>query len=335
MCETLLVHAACDNPGPRTQGYWHRQCLGVPAAEGGIDPGRNGRGPQEARVPDFDKLMSDVSTTLETLAVFGGSCAAGMDALPASDPCERALKQYTALLFNEASGELQMGCGVDLAAEGCMSSNVLELMDELAGLIIAGECDTAAACAAAVNEGSGLAETGRTDPSVESGQGLENNTSTAVLRVASGPEVVLRSEVLPRSGARSTERPSGETGSVLAVRVFEPGIDAEAVAQKKSQPPATELDMIRGHLSLLAGGSAPDDAWDAARDALLTALSGGYDPELRLEMVKALAGKLDVAYDSLLVDHLRDIHQEAMDFEKKGVAQEAERILRQWEPSEE
>ena len=47
----FLPTVGCCRPEPVSQGFWHRQCLGVPAAEGGIDPGRNGHGPKEPTEP--------------------------------------------------------------------------------------------------------------------------------------------------------------------------------------------------------------------------------------------------------------------------------------------
>ena len=43
----------------------------------------------------------------------------GMDAVPSSDPCERALKQYTSLLLNIESGRVSEGCGINPAKSGC------------------------------------------------------------------------------------------------------------------------------------------------------------------------------------------------------------------------
>jgi hypothetical protein len=153
---TCPLGGHCD-ADPRTQGYWHRQCLGVPAAEGGIDPGRNGRGPNSPTEPDFaSDLMPEVDLMLENnLGEFGGSCAAGMDANPPSDPCERAIKQFTALLFNQVSNRLQAGCEIDVSVAGCNATTVAELVDEVAGLINSGNpdsCRQAADCAGTVNE---------------------------------------------------------------------------------------------------------------------------------------------------------------------------------------
>lgn len=144
------VEANCD---PRTQGYWYRQCLGIPGAEGGIDPGRNGLGPAVVTEPDFGDLVASVESILQNTGVeFAPACAGGMDADPPSDPRERAIKQYTALLFNLESDRLQCG-DIDVSPAGCSSTTVGDLRDEIASLIIGGDYKQAAACAAFANEG--------------------------------------------------------------------------------------------------------------------------------------------------------------------------------------
>jgi len=144
-------------PDPTTQGYWHRQCLGVPEGEGGIDPGRNGRGPQSPTEPGFvDELMPCAFARLEAAGLFGLMTCEGMDADPASDACQKAEKQLTALILNVCSGRVQETCLVDLSAQGCLSTDLDGLIVELAGYIQAGSCQQASACAATINEGFGL-----------------------------------------------------------------------------------------------------------------------------------------------------------------------------------
>ena len=67
-----------------------------------------------------------------------------------------ATKQLTALILNVCSGLLTECCEVDLSAEGCSSTNVGDLIDEIADLIAGESCHQAADCAAAVNEGTAL-----------------------------------------------------------------------------------------------------------------------------------------------------------------------------------
>jgi hypothetical protein len=163
-----------DDPEPRTQGFWHRQCLGLssndPVCEG-IDPGRNGRGPQSPTVENFCPDLYDCADDrLNDLGLFvGADPCDGMDADPPSDKCEKAKKQTTALVFNVCWGELEDGCEIDVSAEGCSSTNVGDLLTELAGLINDGidnndpaSCNQAAACADAVNNGFALTGGGLT-----------------------------------------------------------------------------------------------------------------------------------------------------------------------------
>lgn len=148
----------CPLPGagecaPLTQGYWHRQCLGMDVADGGIDPGRNGRGPTQVFEPDFADLLTPVEDILaSTIGTFGPACAEGMDADPPRDKCEKAIKQYTALLFNAESDRLVCGV-IDVSSEGCSSTTVGDLINEIGALINAGECKVASDCAAFANEG--------------------------------------------------------------------------------------------------------------------------------------------------------------------------------------
>jgi hypothetical protein len=146
----------CD-PNPLTQGYWHRQCLGIPASEGGINPGRNGRGPGKILESGFvETLKPCADAKLEELGFFGITTCEGLDANPANDPCEKALKQLTALILNVCSGRLTNGCEVDVSGEGGSSTNVGDLIMEVAALIDDGSCQQAADLAAAINEGWGL-----------------------------------------------------------------------------------------------------------------------------------------------------------------------------------
>jgi hypothetical protein len=148
-------------PDPASQGYWHRQCLGVPAGEGGMDPGRNGRGPSAPTEPLFvEELMPCADDRLEDLGLYGTWTCDGMNANPANDPCEKAEKQLTALLLNVCSDRLQETCEMDLAAQGCLASDIGGLMVEVAGYILAGSCQQAMECAAAVNDGTGLVDGG-------------------------------------------------------------------------------------------------------------------------------------------------------------------------------
>jgi hypothetical protein len=331
----VLFRTPCEDPAPLSQGYWHRQCLGADL----IDPGRNGRGPQEPLEPNFDKLETDVSLRLQSagLPVFF-ACSDGMDADPASDPCQRATKQLTALLFNLESGGLTPFCEVDLSAQGCVSTNAGDLVNEVANLIIGGNCQQAADCAGAVNESlasESLALPSGTNPDFG---GLEptatfakpNNPGRAAIRTLPRRDTATQ----PVQPADSTRTPVAVFDGARAVRSAE-GADADADRTEPAAPmDENPVEAIERHLMILANGSSLQEHLGTSTAALLTALSGGYELELRLQIVKGLLGKVDVAYESLLAEHLRHIRDEAVDFGKEDLAKEAEKLLKHLEPAE-
>jgi PKD repeat protein len=159
---TVVVRDDCPpppcppEPDPRSQGYWHRQCLGLPEPVG-IDPGREGRGPQAPNDPDFEPTYRECADqALEDAGFFGMTTCEGMDADLANDQCEKAKKQYTAMLLNICSGRIADGCEVDPMATGCDATSIGALKTEIAGLIMSGDCNKAKSCAASVNEGYAL-----------------------------------------------------------------------------------------------------------------------------------------------------------------------------------
>jgi hypothetical protein len=321
----------CGNGVPRSQGYWHRQCLGIPAGEGGIDPGRNGRGPSEPIEPNFQNvLMPEVDLELQNrLFLFGGTCQDGMDADPPSDQCQKAIKQYTALLLNVESGKLQNGCTVDVSAEGCGSTNVGDLLNELAGLILGGDCNRAADCAGAVNEGTALESLTVFDEVASASDAPEPSTIPVAKAHSVGTP---RSTHQGQDSAAQLVQPSVSTESPLMI--WDPGADVDADADTDAvvEPSAPVDDdpvgAIRRHLAVLDDPTAPESAWAVSTDALLTALSGGYELGVRVQIVKALLGRVDAAYNSLLAEHLHAIHREAADFEKEDLAREAKQLLK-------
>ena len=91
---------------------------------------------------------------------------------------------------------------------------------------------------------------------------------------------------------------------------------------------ADALEAIQLHLSIVADASSLQEDLEASTDALLTVLSGGYELEVRIQVVRRLLRRADVRYESLLVEHLRDIRDHAMDLENEAVAKEAKQLLR-------
>jgi hypothetical protein len=171
-CTDFDAYCVLCEPDPASQGYWHRQCLGLPVSEGGIDPGRHGHGPSSPTEPGFaDTLMPCAEARLEDLGFYGMSTCEGMDAVPPSDACERALKQLTALILNVCSDRLQDTCPVNATGEGCSAGTLSDLIDEIAGLIQGGSCQTAGACAAATNEGNTVPADGGGSAASENAEG--------------------------------------------------------------------------------------------------------------------------------------------------------------------
>jgi hypothetical protein len=102
--------------------------------------------------------MECANLELADLGFFEDETCSGIDARPANDDCERALRQLTALVLNVCSGRLQDACPVCLASCGFdgADGNVTELIDEITADIQSGFCKQAAEKAALVNEGEGL-----------------------------------------------------------------------------------------------------------------------------------------------------------------------------------
>jgi hypothetical protein len=111
--------------------------------------------------------------------------------------------------------------------------------------------------------------------------------------------------------------------------------DAASSAQESRATPSDPRQQIGQHLALLSDHAATKEARRASEDALLTALGGGYEPDLRLKIVRGLVGKLDVAYEPLLAKHLEGIRDEAREIGNDRLAKEAVRLLESLEASRE
>ena len=332
----------CDDPDPRTQGYWNRQCLGA----GLITAGRNGRGPTEVLEPEFLKdLVPAVDLQLQGSVFETRTCEDGMDAVPPSDPCERALKQYTALLLNVESGRLQNGCEVDPLVVGCSSTNIGDLVNELAGLINSGDpdmCKQAAECAGAVNEGLGILLPAGSGVPVAADQDFGGlpGIDPVVQESEAGPEII----EVSTTGAEASN-PMVTSEEAIEMEPTDPvvlqvvGIETPAEVEPSGQEPdVAEIGAAKAldrHLAVLTNPSAPEKARKISEDALLNALGGGYEPERRIGIVKILVGQVDVALHSLLAKHLEDIRAEAREAGDVKLDKEADRLLKQLEPTQE
>ena len=104
--------------------------------------------------PGFvEELMPCADERLANLGFTDDTTCSGLDAHSSNDPCERALKQLSALILNACSGRVTGSCGVDVGVQGCVAATVGQLIEEAAELIHSGECRQAASCVALVNEG--------------------------------------------------------------------------------------------------------------------------------------------------------------------------------------
>jgi hypothetical protein len=103
-------------------------------------------------------------------------------------------------------------------------------------------------------------------------------------------------------------------------------------AQVPVAPPEHTAMTLLKHLAVVSNPSAPEQALKVSRDALLNALSGGHEPDVRIAIVHGLLGRIDVAYHGLIAAHLEAIRTEATDSGHDDLAQEATRLLQQFEP---
>jgi hypothetical protein len=137
----------CERSDPVGPGYWHRQCMGVPTAEGGLSHGR-GRGPTRTHEPGFaTDLMSCADSLLQDLGVGTTVCEA-IEADPPSDPCEQARRRLATLVLNVCSDRQRTSCTVE---SRCGAGTIGELLEEAAALIADDRCRKAAVCSASAH----------------------------------------------------------------------------------------------------------------------------------------------------------------------------------------
>ena len=152
----LCFAAGCN---PLTQGYWHRQCMGL----GLIQTGGLRRPPPH---PDWEpqillRLMYDIVDP--QVAALGSpkdqTACEGLDADPPDDMCQKAIKQYTAVLMNMVGGRLGGSCLLDIPDIGLEEVDPETARDAIAALIQLGLAGDVDACKAA-NDAADLINTG-------------------------------------------------------------------------------------------------------------------------------------------------------------------------------
>ncbi|MCZ6696678.1 MAG: DNRLRE domain-containing protein [Acidobacteria bacterium] len=128
-------------------GYWRRQCLAIPAGDGGLDPSSRGRGPARTTEAGFvDRVLPCAEATLADLGFTGYGACGAIGNHPPADCHPNALRRLTTLVFNLCAGRLSTSCPLNDGSGGCGASSIGELIDDLAARIHAGDCLGAIRC---------------------------------------------------------------------------------------------------------------------------------------------------------------------------------------------
>jgi hypothetical protein len=138
-----MCFALSDGCSPLTQGYWHRQCEGVGLIDnGGIGPPPHPDWQAEAllrlMVAVVDPLIRELGSPTDTT-----TCQA-LDADPPDDMCQKAIKQYAAVLMNMYGGHLGPDCLLELPTLGIVTPQ--QAADAIKALIIQGLAGDPRAC---------------------------------------------------------------------------------------------------------------------------------------------------------------------------------------------
>jgi len=160
----VIESAACTGAdcvkNPNRAGYWFIQCLALNYDKGGLGWGLYGNQRHKRAAEDnfAPELIDAVGSRLDH--IFGQSelsaCQDGMKVGWKYDSCDRALRQFTTLLFNIESGRLTEICPVCLGKPAIHATTIGELVNEIAGYINAGECSKALKIASKIQRGRGL-----------------------------------------------------------------------------------------------------------------------------------------------------------------------------------
>jgi hypothetical protein len=138
---------------PHQHGFWHSECKETPTEKGGAGGGT--AAPEEK---DFvGTILPAADALLKKNLSLGSACVDGVNATAEDRSCQHAVRSYTALMFNLASGRVTPECEISLATQACASTTVADAVDELAALIKSKEgrkCELAYECAKAINNGS-------------------------------------------------------------------------------------------------------------------------------------------------------------------------------------
>jgi hypothetical protein len=138
-----LCYAAGSGCSPLTQGYWHRQCRGLGLIEnGGVGPPPHPDWDPEALLLLMQAIVDPLVRALDSPE--NSTTCEGLDANPPDDKCEKAIKQYTAVLMNIHGGYLSPTCLLELPGYGILTPEEAAVI--IADLIRAGLAGDPRAC---------------------------------------------------------------------------------------------------------------------------------------------------------------------------------------------
>ena len=122
-------------PDPRGPGFWRHQCATgyLPSLEAKELPHF-----AESILPCAQRMLQDLGLPEPN------ACESLLDA-PPWDCRQLAQRKLSVLVFNVCGGFFQSTCPV--AAEACLSTGVMDLLEEIAALIQSGDCRQASECA--------------------------------------------------------------------------------------------------------------------------------------------------------------------------------------------
>lgn len=87
-------------------------------------------------------------------------------------------------------------------------------------------------------------------------------------------------------------------------------------------------DAVDRHIQILGDDSLPLQARQDSQEALLTALSVGWDNlETGLRVVRALADNVDVSLYGLLAGHLEEMREEALASGREDLVRDVDQLL--------
>jgi hypothetical protein len=134
------------SPDPAGPGYWRNQCA---ALSGNADAaGRESSAAAGADCRFADWILPCANRVLANLSLPRVDACGSLLTSPPPSSCDRAAARLSVLVLNVCAGRLQTSCPAASTESECVSTNIGDLLNYVSGLIRAGDCRRAAACAA-------------------------------------------------------------------------------------------------------------------------------------------------------------------------------------------